>query len=302
MLSIDNTYNPDELREFDARVRKLLGSEPVTYVVELKIDGVAMSLTYENGAFSVGATRGDGERGDDVTHNLRTIREVPLRLRTDDPPVLFEARGEVYMTRADLIRVNRQREEAGEEPYANPRNLAAGSLKMLDPRLSAQRRLRFFSYSLGVVEDVSVNSHTESLQLLRNYGFPVNPHIESFPDIDAVIAYCESWADRRHDLPYETDGMVIKVDDFDQRRRLGVRSKSPRWTVAYKFAAEQATWSSSRRPGRLSPMSSAARRQPGRAMRRSSSFPPSVPSAAVPSSRTRTGSFITASTRRARPS
>jgi DNA ligase (NAD+) len=240
MLSIDNTYNPDELREFDARVRKLLGSEPVIYVVELKIDGVAMSLTYEAGALTVGATRGDGERGDDVTHNLRTIREIPLRLRTNDPPSLFEARGEVYMTRADLIRVNRQRAEAGEEPFANPRNLAAGSLKMLDPRQSAQRRLRFFSYALGAVEGVAVNSHTESLELLRTYGFPVNPHIESFPDIEAIIAYCQSWADRRHDLPYETDGMVIKVDDCDQRRRLGVRSKSPRWTVAYKFAAEQA--------------------------------------------------------------
>jgi DNA ligase (NAD+) len=240
MLSIDNTYSADELREFDARVRKLLGSEPVPYVVELKIDGVAMSLTYEGGALTVGATRGDGERGDDVTHNLRTIREIPLRLHADEPPALFEARGEVYMTRADLIRVNRQREEAGEEPYANPRNLAAGSLKMLDPRLSAQRRLRFFSYGLGAVEGVSVNSHAEALTLLRKYGFPVNPHVETFGDIDSVIAYCDSWADRRHDLAYETDGMVIKVDDYDQRRRLGVRSKSPRWTVAYKFAAEQA--------------------------------------------------------------
>jgi len=240
MLSIDNTYNAEELREFDARVRKLLGSEPVTYVVELKIDGVAMSLTYDHGAFTVGATRGDGERGDDVTHNLRTIREVPLRLRTDKPPALFEARGEVYMTRADLIRVNRQREEAGEEPYANPRNLSAGSLKLLDPRQCAERRLRFFSYALAAVDGVRVDSHHASLKLLRDYGFPVNPHIESFAEIDAVIAYCESWADRRHDLPYETDGMVIKVDDYGQRRRLGVRSKSPRWTVAYKFAAEQA--------------------------------------------------------------
>src|SRR5262245_36076550 len=240
MLSIDNTYNADELREFDARVRKLLGSEPVTYVVELKIDGVAMSLSYEKGTLAVGATRGDGERGDDVTHNLRTIREVPLRLHTDDPPALFEARGEVYMTRSDLIRVNRQREEAGEEPYANPRNLAAGSLKMLDPRQSAERRLRFFSYALGAVEGVNVNSHNDSLKLLREYGSTVDPHIESCTDIHAVVAYGASWADRRHDLPYETDGMVIKVDDYEQRRRLGVRSKSPRWTVAYKFAAEQA--------------------------------------------------------------
>jgi DNA ligase (NAD+) len=240
MLSIDNTYNPNELREFDARVRKLLGGEPVTYVVELKIDGVAMSLTYEGGVFTVGATRGDGVRGDDVTHNLRTIREIPLRLHTDHPPPLFEARGEVYMTRADLVRVNRQRQEAGEEPYANPRNLAAGSLKMLDPRQSAERRLRFFAYALGAAEGVDVGTHAETLDLLRRYGFPVNPHIRTCSTIDEVIDYCQSWADKRNDLPYETDGMVVKVNDFDQRRRLGVRSKSPRWVVAYKFAAEQA--------------------------------------------------------------
>src|SRR5207302_2114771 len=147
MLSIDNTYNPGELREFDARVRRLLGDEPVTYVVELKIDGVAMSLTYEDGAFAVGATRGDGERGDDVTHNLRTIREIPLRLRTTKPPALFEARGEVYMTREDLARLNRDRIARKLEPFANPRNSAAGSLKLLDPRLSAERRLRLFTYA-----------------------------------------------------------------------------------------------------------------------------------------------------------
>src|SRR5207302_2801661 len=197
MLSIDNTYNPGELREFDARVRRLLGDEPVTYVVELKIDGVAMSLTYEEGAFTVGATRGDGERGDDVTHNLRTIREIPLRLHTDQPPALFETRGEVYMTRADLIRVNREREKAGEEPYANPRNLAAGSLKLLDPRLSAERRLRLFTYSLGAAEGALVKTHSEALQLLREFGFPLNPNTARFDSIDAVLEHCANWAERR---------------------------------------------------------------------------------------------------------
>jgi DNA ligase (NAD+) len=243
MLSIDNTYNADELREFDKRVRKLLPGEPVTYVVELKIDGVAISLTYEDGLFTAGATRGDGERGDDVTHNLKTINELPLRLRAgkhQEAPPLFEARGEVYMTREELVRLNRERAAKGLEPFANPRNSAAGTLKLLDPRLAARRHLRLFSYALGATEGVEVKTHLESLDLLRRFGFPVNPHIQAFEGIDTVLDYCLSWADRRNDLPYETDGMVIKVNDFDQRRRLGATSKAPRWVVAYKFAAEQA--------------------------------------------------------------
>jgi DNA ligase (NAD+) len=240
MLSIDNTYNADELREFDQRVRKALGREKVTYVVELKIDGVAISLTYEDGLFTVGATRGDGERGDDVTHNLRTVRDVPLRLRADKPPPLFEARGEVYMLRAELARINQERVAKRLEPFANPRNSTAGTLKLLDSRLCAERRLRLFAYGLGATEGVTVKSHLEALDLLRRYGFPVNPHTASFEDIDAVIAFCLSWADRRHDLPYDTDGLVIKVSDFRQQQRLGWTSKAPRWVVAYKFAAEQA--------------------------------------------------------------
>jgi DNA ligase (NAD+) len=240
MLSIDNTYNEDELREFDRRVRKGLSGEKVRYVVELKIDGVAISLTYEQGRFTVGATRGDGERGDDVTHNLKTIHGLPLRLRTEQPPALFEARGEVYMALAELARVNREREAQDLEPYANPRNLTAGTLKLLDPKQCAKRRLRLFSYALGAVEGVSVKTHLESLELLRRFGFPVNPHIEAFDNIDEVIAYCGSWSEKRHELAYETDGMVIKLNDLDQRRRLGMTSKAPRWVVAYKFAAEQA--------------------------------------------------------------
>lgn len=240
MLSIDNTYNAGELREFDKRIRKVLAKEQVIYVVELKIDGVAISLTYEDGQFTVGATRGDGERGDDVTHNLKTIGGLPLRLRGNQPPALFESRGEVYMTREELARINRARTERGEEPYANPRNLTAGTLKLLDPRQCAERKLRLFTYALGATEGVTVRTHLESLDLLKKYGFPVNPHIESFDTIDKVIDYCNSWETRRNDLAYETDGMVIKVNDLDQRRRLGMTSKAPRWVVAYKFAAEQA--------------------------------------------------------------
>jgi DNA ligase (NAD+) len=240
MLSIDNTYNAEEVREFDRRLKRLLSGEPVEYVVELKIDGVAISLTYENGRFAVGTTRGDGERGDDVTHNLKTVMGVPLRLRGNHPPALFEARGEVYMNRQDLVRLNREREKEGLEPFANPRNFTAGSLKLLDPRLCAKRRLRLFAYAQGAMEGVEAKTHLEVLELLRKFGFPVNPHIESFDSIDKVIEYCNSWAERRHDLPYNTDGLVIKVNDLNQRRRLGTTSKAPRWVAAYKFAAEQA--------------------------------------------------------------
>src|SRR5262249_45357987 len=238
--SIDNTYNEAELREFDRRVRKLLPGQEVVYVVELKIDGVAISLTYEDGRFTCGATRGDGETGDDVTHNLRTINELPLKLRTKKPPKLFEARGEVYMTRAELARINRERQAKGLDVYQNPRNLSARTLKLLDPQQSGERKLRVFTYGLGAVEGVDAMTHLDSLKLLREFGFPVNPHIDSFDSIDEVLKYCNSWEHRRNEEPYDTDGLVIKVNDFVQRERLGYTSKSPRWVVAYKFAAEQA--------------------------------------------------------------
>ncbi len=241
MLSIDNTYDADELREFDRRIHKMLGrSEPVRYVVEPKIDGVAISLTYEDGLFTVGATRGDGERGDDVTQNLKTIHSLPLRLRTDSPPKLFETRGEVYMTRTEFARVNKEVIDKGQKAYANPRNLTAGTLKLLDSRLCAQRHLSLFCYELAAVEGLSIHSHLQALDTLRQFGFPVNPHIKDFDHIEGVIQYAANWADKRNDLDYETDGLVIKVNDFAQRARLGLTSKSPRWVVAYKFAAEQA--------------------------------------------------------------
>lgn len=240
MLSVDKAFDAQELRDFDGRVRKLLNKgEPVRYVVELKIDGVSISLTYADGVLTQAATRGDGERGDDVTANLKTVRGTPLRLRGDDPPALFEARGEVYMTKADFAALNEQVAARGEEKYANPRNLTSGSLKQLDPKLVAARKLRLLAYSLGAVEGVEVTSHSQSLDLLRSFGFPVDTHIRAFDTIDEVVAYCESWAEKRHDLPFETDGMVIKVDSFEQRRRLGTTAKAPRWAVAYKFEAEQ---------------------------------------------------------------
>lgn len=238
MMSIDNSYNAADLREFDRRVRKTVGSEPVKYVVELKIDGVAMSVTYENGTFTAGVTRGDGVQGDDVTHNLRTIRELPLSL--PEPLPLFEARGEVYMNREELARLNREATAKGKPPYANARNLSAGTLKLLDPRQAAQRRLRLFTYAVAACEGCDINTHLESLETLRRFGLPVNPHIASFDTIDEVIAYCDSWATKRNDLPYDTDGMVIKVNDYGQRKRLGATAKAPRWVIAYKFAAEQA--------------------------------------------------------------
>src|SRR4051812_44452866 len=184
MLSIDNTYSADELRDWDKTTRKLLGGEQPTYVVELKIDGVAMSLTYENGLLAAGATRGDGERGDDVTHNLRTMPDVPLRLTADPPPKLFEARGEVYMTRAELIRINRIRMENGEKPYENCRNLTAGTLKLLDPKQSSERKLRLFTYGLGAVEGVTHTAHHQALDTLRKFGFRVEPNVHSCANID----------------------------------------------------------------------------------------------------------------------
>ncbi|WP_020470585.1 NAD-dependent DNA ligase LigA [Zavarzinella formosa] len=242
MLSIDNSYNADDLRKFDLDVRKSLGrGEKISYTVELKIDGVSMSITYENGMMKVGATRGSGDVGDDVTHNLRTIGEIPLKLNTDTPPATFEIRGEVYMTRAELVRINRERTAGGKEkPYENTRNLSAGTLKLLDPKQSAKRKLRLFAYSAGVVEGLTIATQLELFDHLRKFGFPVNPHTAHFETMEEVIAHCNSWNEKRHDLPYDTDGMVIKVNDFAQRQRLGYTSKSPKWARAYKFEAEQA--------------------------------------------------------------
>jgi DNA ligase (NAD+) len=240
MLSIENTYSAEELRDFDATVRKTLGVSHLEYTVELKIDGVSMSLTYEDGVLAFGATRGSGDVGDDVTHNLRTIREIPLKLRGAHPPAVFEARGEVYMTRAELVRINRERTAAGEKPYENTRNLSAGTLKLLDPKQCEKRKLSFFAYGSGIVDGVAIMTQVELFNTLKRFGFPVNPHEKLCASVDEVIEYCNSWNDKRHDLPYDTDGMVIKVNRYDYRERLGYTSKVPRWARAYKFEAEQA--------------------------------------------------------------
>lgn len=241
MLSIDNSYNADDLRKFDADVRKALGpSEKVSYIVELKIDGVSISLTYEDGILIQGATRGSGETGDDVTHNLRTIREIPLRLMGKKVPKLFEVRGEIYMTRAELIRINAERVKAKEKPYENTRNLSAGTLKLLDPKQCEKRKLSMFAYAQGAIDGIDIKSQRQLLDQLKTFGFVVNPHTTECKTIDDVIAFCDSWNQKRHDLPYDTDGMVVKVNDFAQRQRLGYTSKVPRWAKAYKFEAEQA--------------------------------------------------------------
>lgn len=239
MLSIDNTYNEAELREFDARVRRALDGETPEYLVELKIDGVAIALRYENGLLTCAATRGDGLRGDDVTQNVRQIRAVPLRLEAGAPPVL-EVRGEVFMHNAELERLNRQREETGEEPFRNPRNTTAGTLKLLDPRQVAQRKLDICLYEIAVDGGAEPATHREALQYLSRWGLPVNPNHSFCQHIEEVMAVCNLWRDKRHGLGYETDGMVVKVNAMAQRRRLGATAKSPRWVIAYKFPAETA--------------------------------------------------------------
>ena len=239
MLSIDNTYSYGELRVWDQRVRKGLNpGEPVRYVVELKVDGVAVSLRYESGVLVLGATRGDGERGDDVTANIRTVRDIPLTLKNG--PELLEVRGEVYMTTAELARLNVIRRENGDAPYANPRNVTAGSLKLLDSRLCAQRRLKFLAHGLGETRGVASTSYQALTQAMKAWGLPTSPHSALYDGIEPVIDHAERWRTERDNLEFQTDGLVVKLDDLHQRERLGRTSKSPRWLIAYKYEAEQA--------------------------------------------------------------
>ncbi len=235
MLSIENTYNESEVREFDGRVRKLLGGELPAYVVELKIDGVAVSVTYRNGVLELGATRGDGERGDDVTHNLRTVCDLSLRLMAPLPPQSIELRGEVYMMNSDLARLNERQASRGEKLFANPRNASSGALKLLDPRICAERRLRFLAHGLGEVEGIKLRSHSEFLSFVKRLGIPTVPHSPVLDSIDRVLEHCHEWSERTHELEFEIDGFVVKVDDYSQRERLGTTSKAPRWVIAYKL-------------------------------------------------------------------
>jgi DNA ligase (NAD+) len=243
MLSIDNTSNADELREFDQRIRKLLGKEAFEYVVEQKVDGVSVSLLYENGMLVQAATRGDGTVGDDITSNVRTIRDVPLRLLTPPHQAVksLEVRGEIYMASSELSRLNQIQQQRGERLFANPRNAAAGTLKLLDPRLAAERRLRFFMHSEGLVEGLEIQDHAGFLDFVRRIGLPVVPHSKPLASIDAVLEYCQRDFEGRHGLDYETDGMVVKVNSYSQREKLGSTSKSPRWVIAYKVELWQST-------------------------------------------------------------
>ena len=242
MMSLDNTYSSDEIRQFDERVRKNLKGEKVEYVVELKFDGVSASLVYENGAWVRGATRGDGDKGDDVTGNLKTIRSIPLSFSGDTErfPRLIEVRGEVYMTKKVLEEINKEKETRGEEPFANPRNAAAGSLKLLDPKVVAKRHLEMYVWGVGSYGGIDFVTHVEVLEYLKSSGFRVNPHYKLCKSVDEAIAYCDSWEPKKGALDFEVDGMVLKVNDLAQHQRLGYTSKSPRWAIAYKFPAEKA--------------------------------------------------------------
>jgi DNA ligase (NAD+) len=241
MLSLDNTYNPEELHDFDRRVRRALPSQAVEYVAELKIDGLGVSLLYENGILVRGATRGDGEYGEDMTANFRTIRSVPLRLTSADPmPTVLEVRGEVFILKDRLEEINRERIENDEPPFANARNAAAGSVRLQDSSVTASRPLDIFIYALGYAEGVEFTTHAEALSLLAKWGLKLNPHTEVCPSIEAVIEYCHRWTERRESIPYDADGIVVKVNAIAQQVELGATAKSPRWAISCKFPARQA--------------------------------------------------------------
>ena len=242
MLSLSNAFNEEELRDFDTRVRRLLGEDSITYLAEPKFDGLSVELIYRDGVLVRGSTRGDGVNGEDVTGNLRTVRSVPLRLRAGEGtiPGLLEVRGEVYIDKADLKQLNENRERKGLAPFANPRNLAAGSLRQLDPRVSASRPLKAFFYDVGRLEGKTVETQEKLLSTLMEVGIRVNPLYRRCEGIDEAIAFYEHVRAIREQLPYEADGVVIKVNGLDQREILGEVTRSPRWAIAAKFPAEQA--------------------------------------------------------------
>jgi DNA ligase (NAD+) len=238
MLSIDNVYSLDELREWDARVRRGLGREDIEYEAELKIDGVSIDLLYENGELTRGATRGDGVRGDDVTPNVRTVRALPLKI---DPRFKrLEVRGEIYISKSDFARFNEQLEEAGEEALANPRNAAAGSLRQKDPKLAAQRRLSAFVYHLVSADDLRVESQWAAYALMQKLGLPLNPQRTLCRSLEDVERFIEEWHEQRHELPFEIDGIVVKVNRREMQQELGATSKAPRWAAAFKYPPEAA--------------------------------------------------------------
>jgi DNA ligase (NAD+) len=241
MLSLGNAYSAEELEAFDERVRKGLGDEAYEYVVELKVDGVAVSLRYEKGRFVQGSTRGDGVRGDDISANLRTVRSIPLSFTAKNPSLqTLEARGEIYLPRKGFDRLNEEREREGEALFANPRNAAAGSLKLLDPALVANRPLDIFIYGVAESPGGRYRTHYETLMALKQAGLRVNPHVRCCRTLEETVRYCNDWEARRDTLDYDIDGMVLKVNRFDQQLKLGQTAKEPRWAVAYKFPAREA--------------------------------------------------------------
>lgn len=237
MLSLDNTYNEDELRDFDRRVHDILGHDDYTYAVELKFDGASIRLRYENGQLLLGATRGDGQTGDDITPNVKTIRDIPLQV---DEKEALEVRGEAYMEKEAFLRLNESREKQDLPPFANPRNSTAGSLKMQDPREVSRRPIRFFAFDLIPERSDLGLTHEKKLQQLKNLGIPVCEHYEICEDLDDLISFINNWDKNRHQLQYETDGVVIKVNEVKYHEELGYTSKFPRWAIAYKFKAAQA--------------------------------------------------------------
>lgn len=238
MLSLTNVFNGEELREFDRRVKNGLGTEEVQYVTELKIDGLSMNLVYEEGRLVQGLTRGDGRVGEDVTANVKTIRTIPLFI--ENAPPYMEIRGEVYMPRASFARLNEARDEAGLMPFANCRNAAAGSLRQLDPHVTAARNLDFFAYAIGETEGLAVHTQEELLKQLEAFHFRVNPNYRLWDSIEGVIEGVAEWEEKRRELPYDTDGMVVKVNDFRQQDALGATVKDPKWATAYKYPPEEA--------------------------------------------------------------
>ncbi|MDD5120624.1 MAG: NAD-dependent DNA ligase LigA [Candidatus Omnitrophica bacterium] len=242
MFSLDNTYSINELRLWDQRVRKGLGeNRAYEYVVELKIDGVSANLTYTGGKLKIGATRGDGLTGEDITANIKTIRSIPLALLGKHLPDFIEIRGEVYMDKKDFLKVNHERMDKEEALFANPRNATSGSLKLLDSSITAKRHLNFFAHSLGAYRKEDIDTQWDFLGKLKGWGLPVDTHSALCGNIDEVVRYCRKWEALRDEPSYEIDGMVIKLNNFKQQKELGFTAKSPRWAVAYKFAARQAT-------------------------------------------------------------
>jgi DNA ligase (NAD+) len=242
MFSLDNAESPEDLKAWEARLERQLGRLPRGYACEPKIDGLAISLTYEAGMLTRGATRGDGVTGEDVTANIRTLAQVPLALIGDASPAVMEVRGEVYMSDAAFDELNRSQADSGDRLFVNPRNAAAGSLRQKDPTVTASRRLGLWIYQLGMSEQgPALESHSSSLEWLGSAGLPINPNSQHFDDLAGVIGYVADMERRRHDLGYQTDGVVIKVDELSEQAELGYTAKSPRWAIAYKFPPEEQT-------------------------------------------------------------